>query len=506
MAPGTRIIINTLVQYMKAVVTMCLTLYATRIVLEALTESDYGLYMVIAGAVTMLGFITNSLIVTTQRYISVLYGKGNMDNVRRLYHNSMVMHLGIGLMMLCVLLLIEPWLISSVLSIPAGREATAEHVYFIMVFILFVTIMSAPLRALFIARENITYIAIVEMLDAVLKLGVAFGLLSVNGNRLLLYACAMAGIQVLNFMVFWMYALWRFPECTLCFRCTDISRKNIRQLLGFAGWTTYGMGAVAVRAQGIAILLNHFYGTIINAAYGIANQVYMGLAIVTTSIFNAMNPQIMKAEGEGNRQKMLTMAGRESKYSVALMAIVSVPIMFEMDGILRLWLKSVPENTALFCRFILVSFLFDLLTLGLNTAVQAIGKLRAYTLVMFTPKLLTLPLAWIVLRFTGSIPGVMWAYILIELIMALVRMVYMNLYHRLNIIEYVKRVVCPALGLLLSLVITGGACIQLPESKWRILMTFAACGLMGMLVLWRLTLSSNERKYVWSLIRKVYAR
>ena len=504
MSPSTRIIVNTLVQYVKAVVSTCLTLYATRIILLALTSSDYGLYMLIAGVVTMLGFITNSLIVTTQRYISVLHGKGNIDHVRRLYHNSMVLHWLIGLLMALCLVLVEPWLMSSWLKIPEGRFDTAVAVYYIMVLILFITILSAPLRALFIARENIIYIAVVEIVDAVVKLCIAFWLLTVQSDRLLLYVWALAAIQMLNFFAFWFYGLWRFPECTFRFRRSDLRLDDMRQLLGFAGWTTYGMGAVAARAQGIAMLLNHFFGTVINAAYGIAMQVYMGLSIVTTSIFNAMNPQIMKAEGEGDRRRMLIMAGKESKYSVALMTIVSVPIMFEMDSILGLWLPDEPPmHTALFCRFILVAFLFDLLTLGLNTAVQAVGELRLYTLVMFTPKLLTLPIAWAILHFWGSVSGVMWAYVLVELVMALARLSYMKRRLQLSVADYLRYVLLPTIFLLLVLTGVGMVCMQLPYSLWRIFITFLACGFVGLGVSWAVCLNRGERQYLLGLIRKL---
>jgi len=506
MAPGTRIIVNTLVQYLKAVITTVISLYSVRVVLEALTKSDYGLFMTIAGVVTMLGFITNSLIVTTQRYISVLHGKGNIDNVRLLYQNSMFLHLVIGLLMVAFLALLEPWLVGQVLSIPDGRMDTATGVYFVMTIVLFLTVINAPLKALFIARENITFIALVEIADSLMKLCVALTLLSLSADRLLVYSWALAGVQALNFFAFLIYAIRHFPECTLRFCRADVDWRIMRQLTSFAGWTTYGMGAIAARTQGIAVLFNHFFGTVINAAYGIALQLYMGVSIVVTSVFNAMNPQIMKAEGEGDRRRMLLMAGRESKYSVSLLLIVTIPIMLEQEGILALWLKDVPENTAFFCRFILISFLFDLLTLGLNTAVQAIGRMKEYTLIMYTPKLLTLPIAWVILKFSGSVVLVMWVYILIELVMAIVRLIYAHLNCSLEIGEYIRLVLLPILGLASVMLIVGMGCMQLPASVPRMALTFVACGLTGMLFAWHLCLHESERQHLLSLVRKVLSR
>ena len=503
MSPNARIIVNTLVQYVKAFITTFLALYSTRIVLSALTDSDYGLYQLIAGVVAMLGFITNSLIITTQRYISFFHGKGNIDNVRKLYQNSSVLHWLIAGCIALILLALEPWLVYDVLNISFERLQVASYLYFIMVFILFITIISAPLKALFIARESMTFIAIVEILDALLKLLLAFFLLSMEGDRLLFYGVILGIIQILNFILFGSFALWRFPECTLWVRLSDISWNYIRQFLGFAGWTTYGAGAVTLRAQGIAVLLNHFFGTVINAAYGIATQVYMGLTIISTSIFNAMNPQIMKAEGEGNRKKMLWMAEKESKYSVAMMSIVSVPIMFEMKYILFLWLDDVPEYTALFCRFILLAFLCDLLTYGLNTANQAIGRLRVYTLVMYTPKLLTLLLAWFMLKYTGSVIGVMGIYVLIEFLMSMFRLFYMKYYYQLNIGKYFQTVLLPTIWLLLALVLTSACCSYLPIGLFRTLFTIVACSIVGLTVFWYCSMDDGEHQYVLDVIRKI---
>jgi len=157
------------------------------------------------------------------------------------------------------------------------------------------------------------------------------------------------------------------------------------------------------RQQGLAILINIFFGTIYNAAYGIANQIYGSLSFIITSITNAMNPQIMKAEGNHERDKMLSLACKESKFIVAIMALVFIPLIFEMDNVLKLWLKDVPTYTCFFCQCIFIAFLIDQTTQGLHSAVQAIGQIRNYTLLMYTPKLLSLFFFWYILQYDGSL-------------------------------------------------------------------------------------------------------
>lgn len=303
MEAAKRIIVNTTAQYLKAVINTVLSLYSTRLILDALQVSDYGIYTVVGGVVAMLGFITNALVITTQRYVSYYHGQGNPQEVRSIFVNSLVLHIFLGALLTIVLLLPKDWIIHHILSIPSSRIIVAGHIYVITTFMLFFTIINAPFKALFIARENIVYIAVVEVADAVIKFILAISLAYVSSDKLLVYAVLMGAIVVVNLLAFSIYALFRFKECTILIRPKDIKKSVIRQLLGFAGWTTYGMGAVAGRNQGTAVVLNHFFGTAVNAAYGIAFQIYGAVAFVVTSILNAMNPQIMKLEGGKERKR-----------------------------------------------------------------------------------------------------------------------------------------------------------------------------------------------------------
>ena len=336
MEANKRIILNTSVQYIKAIVTTILSLFSMRIVLEAIGVSDYGIFSVVGGVIAMLGFITNALVITTQRYVSYYYGRHRTSQVKRFFTNSLFLHIILGLLIGLALLAIKGLLMNDFLKIDPDRLDAAKSVYDITVAILLVTVVTAPFKALFIAKENIVFISLVEMVDAILKLALAYLLLYIQADKLLLYVFILAGIQLLNLLAFALYANWQFPECSLLIRKRDISRIYIGQLLGFAGWTTYGMGAVAARNQGMAIILNICFSTTVNAAYGIANQVFGAISFLSTSILNAMNPQIMKAEGNKDRKKVFALAEKESKYSTMLLIIILVPLMFEMPSILKI--------------------------------------------------------------------------------------------------------------------------------------------------------------------------
>ena len=342
--------------------------------------------------------------------------------VYQLYQN----HLLFGILISLILISIEGLLFEHVLNIDDARKPTAEVVYVIAVIMLFISILTAPFKALFIAHENIIYIVSVEIADSIIKLLLAIGLAHVTFDKLLVYSWMMALIVCLNFLAFCIYGVLRFKECSILIRKRDIDMQHIRNLTGFAGWTTYGMACVAARNQGTGVVLNHFFGTVVNAAYGIAFQINGAIVFLVVSIQNAMNPQLMQAEGSGNHEKMLAMSAQLSKYSVAILNIAIIPLIVEMPAILDLWLKEVPEGTTMFCRFILMAFLVDQITLGLSSANQAMGRIRNFTLITYTPKLIYLFVIWWMLAEDGTAESVMILYVVLELGVALIRIPYMK--------------------------------------------------------------------------------
>ncbi len=475
---------------------MILSLYSTRLILGALGMSDFGIYSIIGGVVTMLGFITNSLVVTTQRYISFHHGRGDMDAVKKIFFNSLFIHISFSIVISLVLFLIKDFVIYSWINIPEERLAAAENVYYFSIIVLIITILIAPYKAIFIARENIIYISVVEVLDGCLKLILAFYITFSVYDRLTLYAIMIALIQFCNLVAYVCYSIKNFDECSITvFKKNYIDRDSIYNLLGFASWTTYGAGVIVLRNQGIAILLNNFFGTVINAAYGIASQIQVALSFVSTSILNAMNPQIMKAEGAGDRRRMFSLAMHESKYSSALMMIIAIPVIIEMHSILIFWLKDVPKGTEMFCKFMLLSFIVDQLTYGLNTANQALGKIRTYSLFMYTPKLVILPLALLSLSLWRDAECVMLIYFFIELVVSIFRIFYMKHIVEFSMLEFIKKAICPLFPLLCILLLVGNVCVFFVSFPNRFIFTLLISFFIGGIVFWCFTMTSSERLY-----------
>ena len=502
MEPAKRIVVNTLAQHIKAIVNILLSLYSTRLVLQALGQYDYGVYMLVGGVVSMLGFITNAMVVTTQRHLSFLHGRGDIGDIKRMFSSSLLLHIVLGVVMGIILLALKPLFFNGFLVIEDARVGVASTVYMLVTLSLLLTFIAAPYRALFIARENIVYISVVDVIDGVLKLGAAFWLLTCSYDRLISYAWIIVGVMAFNWFALAGGAKMKFSESVLFPKRRDIDKKSMKSLFDFAGWTIYSMGCLIGRVQGVAIILNQFFGALINTAYGIANQVYGAISFIAQSVLNAMSPQIIKAEGNDDRQKMLHLATLSSKYAYLLMSLVTIPLVFEMPSVLELWLGDVPDKAVLLCRFILLTSLVDQLTIGLVTANQAIGKIRNFSLIINTTKLMTLPAIWIILSYGGSVAAAMWVYIGIELLCALIRLPFLKITAGLSIYGYVKRVFVPIVLPTCVQILSCILVMRLVDAHtWRFLITGCVSAAFGGIVIWFMTLTAGERQTIISMIR-----
>lgn len=488
-------------QYTRTIVNVCLSLYSTRLILSALGQSDYGIYSVVAGVIAMMSFITNALVVTTQRFLSIYHGKNDPQKIRQFFGNSMLLHILIASILGVVLFCLGSWITHDFLNIVVERQQAAWYVYNAAVVMLMLTFITAPIRALFIARENIVYISIVDVVDGILKLLIAIGLSHIAYDHLVSYSVLMAGITLVNLLAFSIYASAKFPEFHLP-RLRDWDKQFIKELSHFAGWTTYSMGCIIGRNQGIAVVLNIFYGTIVNSAYGIAQQVLGAVQFISTSILNAMNPQIMKAEGSGDRSRMVRLCEYESKYAFLLLSLVAIPLIAEMDTVLHFWLGEVPEHAVMFCRCILAASLCDQISVGLTTANQAVGKIRTYNLIFYTFKLLVVILAWGCIKADLPLVSVMWCYIGVELFTSFLRLPLMKRIANIAILPFCKnvfmRIIIPATTMSIVCYIS----IRYVNLSWRIIFTTLLSVATGLLSIWITSLRKEEKQHITQLIKK----
>ena len=499
---STRVFINTAAQYSKTIINVVLSLYSTRLILGILGSEDYGIYSLVGGIVAMLSFITNSLTVATQRFISYYQGKNDVKASTLVFNNSFFIHLFLGIIVFGLLEFAGLFLFDGYLNISPERLSAAKTVYHIVSFSLVISFLAAPYKALLIAHENIVYISLVEILDGILKVLIAIFLYHATYDRLVTYALLMFCVAFINTSLFSIYGRIKFEECIFP-KISLFQKSYIKDISKFATWTMLGVGFVLARTQGIAIVINKYTNAIVNAAYGIAFQISSATLFISSSLYNAMNPQVVKAEAQGNRARMLRLAEMESKFGFIFIAIIGVPLIFEMESILSVWLGRVPEYAVFFCRMVLVASIVDNLTYGLVTANQAIGDIRNFSIIINGIKLFALPSSIVLMELGLSIHTVMYAYVVFELASALVRIPMLKKDGGLNVTHFINNVFVKESLTILVILFTSYVFSKYINIPYRFLLTISLTISLGAVAAYKTALCEDERNILKGIITNV---
>lgn len=392
MQTAGRVIKNTGYLYAKMGITMFVSLYTTRLLLNALGASDFGIFNVVGGAIAMLGFLNAAMASATQRFMSYSEGEGNKTKQKSIFNISVVLHFFIAIIAGIVLLIAGHFFFNGILKMPEDRVHTAHLVYYCMIISTMLTVMTVPYDAVLNAHENMLYYAIVGIIESGLKLGAAFFVVHTLQDKLIVYGVLMAGISLVIMLIMRVYCHRKYVECTFSPR-RYYDKKLMREMTGFAGWNLLAASSGIVTQYGLSIVLNSFWGAILNAAQGIANQISGQLMVFSNMMMKALNPVIVKSEGGGNRQLMLNAAMIGAKSSFFLLALFAIPFMIDAPFILEKWLKNVPEWAILFTRLQLLRFLLEQCTIMIAGTIGAQGDIKGYTtirsFVNFLPIILT---------------------------------------------------------------------------------------------------------------------
>ncbi|SDD87518.1 Na+-driven multidrug efflux pump [Dyadobacter soli] len=483
--------------------TMGISLYATRLILNALGSTDYGIFNLIAGVIAMLSFLNNAMATSTQRFLSFYQGKNDLDMQRSVFANSLLLHLVIGVVLVAILEIAGLFLFDNFLNIPAERIGSAKTIYHFMSGTVFFTVFAVPFNGSLIAHENMAWVAVVNIVESLLRLATALFLASAAGDRLIIYAIFTMLVAIASFILYAVYCYLKYPECRINHVGSLVNRGLMKELTSFAGWNLFGSLCSVGRNQGLAVLLNLSFGTVINAAYGISNQVSGQLAFFSSTMLRAVNPQIMKSEGANDRERMLRLSMIASKFGFFMMAILAIPCIFEMKAILAFWLKTVPDYTVIFCQLSLINICANQLTIGLQSAIQAVGKVKVYQIIVGSTLLLNLPIAYVLLR-TGFQPySVMWVSIATELIACGFRIVLLQKLASMSVREYFRNVLSKEVIPTLAAIATAATCTTYIVHEWRPLFTIAASATACIAGILLAGLCKDEKAIITKLISKI---
>lgn len=397
MRENSRIVKNTLILYVRLLVTSVIGLIASRFILQALGVSDFGLYNVVGGIIFMLAFLNNVMVSTTYRYLAYELGSRDENLVNRIFNISLVIHILLALLIVIIAEVVGVYYITHFLNIASGKMDDALYVFHFSLFSTFISILSVPYQGLVTAMEKFSVIAGIEILKGFLYLSTVIFLLFYDGNRLRLYSVLMSIISSLPTILYFLYCRKGYPS--LIVWNFQKGMAKYKEMLVFSFWIMFGAAANTGEMQGSALIINLFFGTILNASYGIANQVNNVVKTFSQNLNQAVIPQITKSFSVGNTERTMQLVIYSSKYSFMLMLLPALPILLETDFILKLWLKDVPQYTSIFIQYMIVNALISTSNAGIPAAVHATGKIMYFQIVLSTLSLLGLPISYFLLKF-----------------------------------------------------------------------------------------------------------
>lgn len=441
-----RIAKNTLLLYVRMILMMAVTLYTSRVILQVLGVTDFGIYNVVGGIVTMLSFLYGAMTTSTQRYFTYYLGLGEREELGKVFTTSVQILAIISFVIILLAETIGLWFMYSQMVIPASRFTAALWVFHLSVVAMVIKVMSVPYNAAIVAHEKMGAFAYISIMEVLLKLFVVYLLMLSNSDKLIVYAILIVIVQFLVRYLYTRYCLKNFEETHLR-RVWDV--ELLKKMGSFAGWNLWGGLAATLFGQGLNLLLNVFFGPVVNAARGITTQVESALNQMATNFQMAVNPQLTKSYAAGHLSEMHDLLFRSSKFSFFLIFLFALPLLLETDTVLLLWLKTPPEYTSLFVKITLCTILVDATAQPIVTAAAATGDVKVYQSVIGGILLLIVPIAYIVLKLGGSPVSVYFVHFSIIILTFFVRLIIVRPMIQLSIFSYMKMVVLPVVGVVL---------------------------------------------------------
>lgn len=503
MSTSSRIAINTTIQYIKIIINVLIGLWSVRIILSALGAEDYGIYDVVGGVIGLLGFIQASLSQTSIRFLSLSIGSNNTEESRNTFNNCFWLHAVVAMCLCLILLVVGRFLLDSFLTIPSSRVYAASVVYYCMIVTLFIQIISTPFQALLISHERFVYVALVSIMDAALKLIIAFVILHFNGDKLVLYGVLMMMITLLNTIIY-------ISLCSAKYRTSlyisKFSAKGIKSVYTFAGWTLLDVLGTVMTRQGYAVMLNKFFGPIVNAAFALARQLEGLIYTISASVIDTMKPQIMISYGVGDEKRMLRLSLTAGKMGFSMMAIIAIPLIFLMPEVLGLWLVEIPAYSVEFARLLIVACMIEQQTRGLVYATQAIGNIKWFSIVVSLCRFMALPISCVCIYCGYSAVSAIIIFVICETIGSASRVIMISKISSLNIKDFMQSNIVGLLPALCLSITLGLVCTMYLTGFVRMALTVVSTILGYISFFYLFGLTKDEKGIVLSIVRRFLQR
>ncbi len=506
MKPSHRIILNIAATYIRSVLGVALALFSSRWVLNAMGKTDFGLFSVVGSIIIFIVFLNAVMSNSAARHYAFYLGKEDTAEVNRWFNTAFSLHVVLGIVLVLLGWLVGEYVITHFLTIPQERLCACTKVFRISLISAFVNMLSVPFIAMYRAKQNIALLSVWGILQSVLTFGLAWYLTAVSSDRLIFYASGMVLIVVTIQATQIIWALLRFKECRICVSYW-FGLARLKEIISFASWNLIGNTGTLLRNQGSALLLNLYFGPSANASYGIANQVSTQTTQLANAMMGAFAPEITASEGRGDRDRMLTLSLFACKFGTILLLLFAIPIIVEMDYVLKLWLKNPPENSASLCRLILVSLIINHLTYGNMLAVSAFGKIAGYQATVGGLFLLTLPLAWGFIKLGGPVVSIGWAFVIMAALVTAGRVYWMRRLFGVTVKRWFSYVVIPCFVVLSVSYLTGFTVYKFMEISFaRLLIILAGSVFVSLCLTWIVAFSKYEKELFAKIFNRFLSR
>jgi O-antigen/teichoic acid export membrane protein len=482
-----------------------LALITTPLLLRVLGVSDFGLYALTTGFVGAVTFFTWSVSSATQRFIAIALGEKDTEKLKQVIQSSLFIHLFYALLVFTGILLFNFFLTDSFLKVPENRLEAASMVMVMIGGISMLNIIGIPFIGILRAYENFFMLAVTGVTESLLKLAVAFLLLFVGNDKLVTYSAFMLLVSSISFFMYAFTVHTKYHRINIGF--VQPHWATIKKMMAFIGWTLLGALAVMSRNQGVSVVLNLFFGVVANAAYGVALQINYAINILAQGVTGALTPVLLKSAGEKNYEKMLYSMKTMSRMAFYSIAIFSVPLFFEMETVLLIWLKNVPEGTVAFARATIVLVLVCILSSGMQAVLDAIGKVKSYNIMVSMLLILNLPIAWFFFKIGFSDVTILIVGIVLESLSYFVRLYLLQKYIRLSGITYIfetfKEVGIPVFIVSVLLYFTG---MIIENNYVRLFVSFSLSSIVFPVVVYFWSLDNTQKDFLNKILLPVKSK
>lgn len=474
-----KILKNTIMLYFRQILTLLVSLYTVRVVLDVLGVENYGVYNVIGGVVLFFTFLKGSMASASQRFFSFSIGEGNTEKLKKIFSVNLIIYIILSFLLLILLELAGLWFVTEHLKLPPERVEAAISLYHLSVLTFFFTIFSTPFTSAIIAHEDMEIYAYLSILEALIKLGVVFLLVHFTGDKLVLYGELLLGVSIVIWSSYAYVCFKKYNECQI--RKFYWDKILFFEIVGFTGWTLFGQFTSALRNQAVTVLLNQFFNPFIVAANAISRNISAQIAMFSVNFNSSLYPPIIKSYAAKDLKNMFLLIFNGSKITFFLMWIFALPFILEMEFILGLWLKEVPEYTVLFTRLALIEVLITSISLPVATAARAKGRMKSYELILGTVQIGIFLISWLVLSKGASASAVFIVAIIANLLMFLIRLIIVRSLIGLPLKSFFNNVGLP-ISMVILISTIPSFCLQflLPKS---IVYSFISIVLSGLIIL-----------------------